>query len=123
MEGSVNVLAFCPLLWQDNKGPVDERNNPLIQESQGIRGNCTKPYDCATCPVMQRTLTALQGEIGLWVCPDCASKIPAVARHYQIKIEFAGYYMEGYCQRPSCEREGRYSPLLQLLLVVGDAIP
>ena len=123
MEGSVNLTAFCPLLWQSNKGPVDDLGNPIIEEGQGTRGNCTKPYDCGTCPIMQATLSALSGEVGLWICPDCAPKTKKAAEFYEIEIEFGGYYMEGLCQRPNCERAERYSPLLQLLLVVGNSIP
>lgn len=123
MEGSVNVFSFCPLLWQANGGPVDDRGNPIIELGNGTRGNCTKPHDCATCPVMGATLSAMQGQIWSWICPDCASKVREPAQHYGISIELAGYYTEGHCQRPSCERDGQHSPILQLLLVVGDAIP
>lgn len=125
MEGSVNVLAFCPLLWQANKGPVDEEGNPIISDGRGTRGNCTKPYDCANCPVMKATLEAMPGDTAVWICQDCVTKSRPAAEYYRIEIELLSYYMEGHCQRYNCDRaeEDRWSPLLQLLVVTGSDVP
>lgn len=74
---------------------------------------------------MKNTLQLLssQGEMGLWICPDCVPKSKEGAKYYKIKIEVMSYYTEGECQRFSCAREEKYSPILQLLLVVGESVP
>lgn len=124
IEGSTNAYAFCPLLWRRNGGPVDGRGFPVISEGKGTRGKCDRPYDCnKECVVMDAVLEALVGEIAIWVCPDCVPKAKKGAEWYGITMELQSYYGEGLCQRPSCEREDHYSPILQLLLVTGNAIP
>ena len=66
---------------------------------------------------------ARAGEMAVWICPDCMVKAMQSARDLRIKAELMGYYQEGQCQRPSCDRAPGYSPILQLLAVVGTVMP
>lgn len=130
-----NDKAFCPLLWQANGGPVREDGLPVFGNGQPIKGNCDHPQDCFRCNVMDACVNAanLNGVTTIWVCPDCCSEALKQSKKLGILTRLPGYYTEGWCQRPQCGRaaraapekqnEARFSPLLQLMTVVGSEIP
>lgn len=117
-EPEQNDDVFCPILWQANGGKFKSNGAPLF-EGDIIRGRCRDPGDCDRCHYMQGVLTFLtsQGITSLWICPECVSQIRESARELGVAYRFPGFYTEGFCQRPSCNREGdaKYSSVLQLL--------
>jgi predicted nucleic acid-binding Zn ribbon protein len=129
-EAEVNDDAFCILLWQANGGVVREDGTPVF-DGEPVRGRCLNPGDCDRCGIMQSALAnlAANGVISLWICPDCVSRIRESAQEMGVVTKFPGFYTEGSCQRPQCERAkeygevGRYSTLLQLLTILGATIP
>ena len=125
-EPEPNDEEFCPILWQANGGTF-RPNGSIIFTGDMIQGRCRNPGDCDRCEFMQRSLTTLasQGVTSLWICPSCVGQIRPIARELGLQTKFPGFYTEGYCQRPQCHKEGeeRYSPILQLLTVLGTTIP
>ncbi len=132
-EEEVNDEAFCLLLWQRNGGKVSPTGRVYLDTDQEfVRGRCTNPADCFQCGVMQEALAKItaQGIHHIWVCPNCASVVSKEVKEGAVSAKLPGYFTEGYCQRPSCERaaddpdpEARKSILLQLLTFEGDSIP
>lgn len=132
MEGEGVKLAFCPVLWKSNGGPMDPQGHPVIspREEDNVRGYCTKGFDCALCPLLQNELSYVAPENKLWVCSDCVKDLMRLGKELQTKLITPGYYSEGFCQSPTCSRpnrtepgeelQARHSILLQLL--IGPAV-
>ena len=123
-EGNDDV--FCPILWQVNGGEFTQKGKPIFR-GDPIRGKCRNPGDCDRCGYMQQALLSLatQGVNSLWICPGCVSEIRNRAADCGVTYKFPGFFAEGYCQRPDCEREGddKFSIVLQLITVAGPIIP
>lgn len=85
-----------------------------------VRGACTRAYDCDTCSLMQEELAKLPVNDSWWICPDCTSRVKSRSRGRGAHLTLPGFYTEGYCQNPNCQREGdeKYTGFLQLVL--GD---
>lgn len=124
----VNEGAFCPLLWVRNGGRLGPRGRVLWEEN--ISGRCPDPVDCYKCGVMQEALANLsaQGMNHAWICPQCVTDVSLEIKENALNASLAGYFSEGYCQRPHCQRaaedpeepELRHSIIVQLLTFEGD---
>ena len=98
-----------------------------MEQGRSIRGYCSRPWDCYTCPLFQEEVSyeTSIGTTALWVCPDCASDVIKEARANGKKAKLPGFYGEGYCQRPECQRPlhasdpaaARYSIMLQIVTI------
>lgn len=112
--------AFCPLLWRANGGAFNADGTPRHSEQSEypIRGLCTRAYDCDSCELMMEELTYHAPYTVWWCCPDCISDLKKKSAGRGLHLSLPGFYTEGTCWNPSCQREGRYSVLLQLVL--GD---
>jgi hypothetical protein len=118
--------AFCLLLWAENGGKVDTRGRPAFNASGQTRGNCTTPYDCYGCALMQRELARHPVGYAFWVCPACVSVLAKDAKTREVSFHLPGHFTEGQCQYEGCTRpervEGdeqlppRFSRFLQLII-------
>lgn len=98
--------AFCPLLHRAGEGAVmvitDDEGNYL--EKRFVRGLCTKVIDCDSCQYMQNEVAQHPAEDVCWVCPTCIDIVFKWAKGHGVPIDVPGFYSEGYCQFPWCER-------------------
>ena len=110
-DGEGGKEAFCLLLWQYNGGAITPElrilryaldQEGLIQKY--VRGYCTRPMDCFSCPTMREELAKHAPGKTLWVCSDCAAALIEVARSSDLPYHLPGYYSEGQCQNPECPR-------------------
>ncbi len=126
MEGSKQ--AFCMLLWINNGGTVNHRGQPLATGPGRVTGNCTTPFDCYSCALMQQELINLNkaGKQTIWVCPSCLDEVIKQMKNNSQFFHLPGHFTEGQCQYDLCQRTERlegadiipskYSRFLQLLI-------
>lgn len=104
--------AFCPLLFEAGHGGradlIDDDGNYVGQRH--VRGLCTEPIDCNSCVFMQHEISYHHPDTVTWVCPTCIGPIFKWAKKNNVQIHAPGFYSEGYCEYPWCERPGDGTP-------------
>lgn len=125
MDGDGIKQAFCLLKWRASGGAFNADGRPVLpkvdpDDDAVIVGCCTRAYDCYSCEFMQQELSYHPADRANWVCPSCISRLKSRRDGLGLHLALAGYYTEGWCQNPTCCREGdeRFSSFLQLVL--GD---
>jgi hypothetical protein len=113
-EGEGQGEAFCLLLWAANGGNIDGRGRPTRERDQYSRGNCTRPHDCYTCPLLQNELALHPPEEVFWACPQCIAEIAKEAKKQKMSLRLPGYYTEGQCQYKGCTRPARVEDGVEL---------
>jgi hypothetical protein len=115
--------AFCPLLYYAGGGRFTSGGRPQLTDGEYRRGVCTRPYDCDTCIYMQHQVSYFPKEEITWICPSCISTVVDWANQHGVHIEMWGFYSEGYCEYPGCQRPedgtleqpARYSSFRQIV--------
>lgn len=128
-DGEGNKESFCLLLWRSNGGRVTDDLRIARQGfnlegeiPQYSRGYCTKPYDCYSCDILQEEIHKHPPGSVIWLCIDCVKQETQRCKEAERPFHLPGFYTEGHCQSPECERpagpEGliRYSRFLQLFI-------
>lgn len=113
-EGEGGKEAFCLLLWSSNGGQFDPKGRPYLERGSYSRGNCTRPHDCFTCPLMQEELAQHPPEEVCWVCPACLSEVAKQAKEQSFEFRLPGYFTEGQCQYRRCQRPARVEEGVEL---------
>jgi len=110
-DGEGGKEAFCLLLWKYNGGVVTPALGILRHsfDQEGllpkyVRGYCTRPGDCFSCPTMQEEIAKHVPGKALWVCSDCVDVLLESSRSAGLPFHLPGYYTEGQCQNPGCPR-------------------
>jgi hypothetical protein len=113
---------FCLLLWASNGGQVGSKGKPIFNSLSKSNGYCDKPFDCASCPLMQQELSKHPDGHIMWVCPACLKEAISIAKEKDVFYHIPAHYTEGLCEFPGCSRPAygdmppKYSPLLQLFI-------
>ena len=110
-DGEGGKEAFCLLLWRRNGGVVtpELKINKQAFDQEGvlqryIRGYCTRPWDCFSCPDMQDELKQYEPGKAVWLCSDCADLAISQVRSAGLPHRLPGYFTEGQCQNTACPR-------------------
>jgi len=110
-DGEGGKEAFCLLLWQYNGGVVTSELRILHRafDQEGflpkyVRGYCTRPGDCFSCPTMQEELAKHPPGKALWLCSECVDSMLDRVHTEGKAYHLPGHYTEGRCQNSECPR-------------------
>ncbi len=116
-------LSFCPLLWRATGGAFDSEGHPAVpRDNDGnLIGNCDEAFECDACEIMQHELAMHPPGTVWWCCTNCVSNLKSRTTGRGLHLLLPGFYSEGYCQNPTCPREGTEDAAFSFLqLVIGD---
>ena len=127
----MDATAFCKILFGVMGGTFSPTGLPVFEE--GVRGHCTRAFDCGSCMYMHEWLASLiqHGWTWGWECTKCLKETKPIDDELGIERRVQGFYQAGRRHsltqedpdfdpdRPGlegCTRCGWESSFLQLVL-------